>query len=107
MNVSYLPIPSPLLGGSRCREPRVPGRVRRVAYYGPLAITYDCHDSPTDGETDRDVLDIAFVPNDRTAGRPGIHNPDLLLHQALEALQTALHITADELIENAPSREEA
>ena len=106
MNVSYLPLPSPLLGGSRCREPRVPGRVRRVAYYGPLAITYDCEDSPTDGESERDVLDIAFVPNDWANGHAGVKNPDQLLHQALSAIQAALHISADELIENAPQREE-
>ncbi|GAA5150045.1 hypothetical protein GCM10023213_48500 [Prosthecobacter algae] len=100
------PLPTPFIGGPRGRERCAPGRVRRVAYYGPLAITYDCEDSPVDGECDRDVLGIAFVPNDWTEGRPRIQNADLLLNQALGALQAALGITADELIENAPQREE-
>ena len=110
MTLSYLPIPSPVLSTSSRRRnaaPAAPGRVRRVAYYGPLAITYDCEDDPTDGESGRDVLDIAFVPNDWTDGWPKVKNPDQLLHQALAALQAALRITADELIENAPQREDA
>lgn len=106
MPATYLPLPSPLLGGLRRREPRLQGRVRRVAYYGPLAITYDCEDSGVDGETGRDVLGIAFVPNDWAEGCPGIKNADLLLNQALSAIQAALSISADELIENAPHREE-
>ena len=107
MNTLYHPLPSPALGGRRVREPRVPGRVRRVAYYGPLAITYDCHDSPVDGEVDRDVLDIAFVPNAWAGGEPHVEEPDKLVNETLEALQEALSITLDELIENAPRREEA
>ncbi len=113
---SFLPLPSPaFLGGARASSglrfssgPRVPpGRVRRVAYYGPLAITYDCQDSAVDGEVDRDVLDIAFVPDDWAEGRPRVKDADLLLNQALAALQDALHLDADELIENAPRREAA
>lgn len=81
-------------------------RVRRVAYYGPLAITYDCAESVVDGEVDRDVLDIAFVPNDWLEKRGRVRDPDALLSEALRAIQQALNISVDELIENAPSREE-
>jgi hypothetical protein len=106
MTVTCLPLSSPL-PRSRRLEPRMRGRVRRVAYYGPLAITYDCEDNPTDGESERDLLEVAFVPNDWTDGWPKVKNADQLLEQALAAIQAALHISADELIENAPRREDA
>lgn len=90
-----------------CLPPSPPGRSRRIAYYGPVALTYDCTESAREGEEDRDLLDIAFVPNDWTDGWPKVKNPDRLLHQALEALQAALHITTDELLDAAPRRENA
>lgn len=107
LSVSYFPIPSPRLGVGRGREPCVPLRVRRVAYYGPLAITYDCAETVADGEVDRDVLEIAFIPNAWQGELGRVRDPDVLLNQALVAIQQALNISVDELIENAPSREDA
>lgn len=106
LSVSYFPIPSPRLGAGRGRELGGPLRVRRVAYYGPLAITYDCAETAADGEVDRDVLEIAFIPNAWEAGRGRVGDADGLMNEALRAIQQALNISVDELIENAPCREE-
>lgn len=88
-------------------SPSAPGRVRRIAYYGPVALTYDCTDTAQDGEEDRDLLQVAFVPDDWTDGWPKVKNADRLLHQALQAFQSALHISMDELLDSAPRREDA
>lgn len=81
-----------------------PGRVRRVAFYGPLAITYDCQDSALDGETDRDVLEVAFVPEAGGGEGRRMRAADRLLGVALEVLCETLHLSYDELIDNAPRR---
>ncbi len=107
LSVSYFPIPSPRVGAGGWRQPQVRERVRRVAYYGPLAITYDCADSVVDGEVDRDVLEIAFVPNDWQGCQGRVRDPDVLMNEALVAIQQALNISVDELIDQAPTREDA
>lgn len=110
----FLPLPSPATGSCAGAGAPVlgrtgglrlpPGRVRRVAFYGPLAITYDCQDSALDGETDRDVLEVAFVPETEGGDTRRMRPADRLLVLALDALRQALHISYDELIDNAPHR---
>lgn len=100
-------------------EPPEPRRVCRRVRYGPLVILYDCQDSAVNGECNRDVLKVSLdlpLPERVAAGRlkVGLRNrrreqqrrADALAGEALEALQKALRISLDELIENAPLHED-
>lgn len=90
---------------SAVREPEYPKRIRRVARYGPMEIVYDCELTAADGETNRDVIRVSFTPDD-WSGPGRVKDPDKALNAALDAIQAALGITFDELIESAPKRED-
>lgn len=118
---SALPV-RPGHGGSRpAAEPVERPRICRRASYGPLVILYDCHESLADGECDRDVLKVTLEmpPHGAAWDKPARvrqaarhrcrqrqHQADALAQAALAALQKALRLTLDELIENAPVHED-
>lgn len=100
-------------------EPVERPRICRRASYGPLVILYDCHESLADGECDRDVLKVTLEMPPQGAARDKAarvrqaarlrcrqHQADALAQEALSALQKALQLTLDELIENAPVHED-
>lgn len=89
--MTFHPIPSPLIGGVREREPEY-RHLRKVAHYGPIGIHYS-HDEDCDNY---DVLHYSILGQ-----------KSAIAEELLEPLMKAHAITLKELIEQAPKFEDA